>query len=274
MRNKQKNLLFIGTLIVILICAWAFTKKPTDRIHSKEKPEMVFVKGGSFFMGQEDGEEDEKPVHKVQLSNFYIGKYEITVAQFRDFCEATDRAMPREPKWGLQDDHPIVNTTWNDAAAYVSWLNISSSQNYRLPTEAEFDYVIRNGGKSGIYPWGTGLPRNENIADESIKKTGFSRSVWDGYDDGYASIAPVGSFPPNELGVHDINGNVWEWVSDWYSEFMEKAVKDPQGPASGKFKVGKGASFNADPWHCRTASRAYVAPDFQGPGFRLAKDAE
>ena len=114
---------------------------------------------------------------------------------------------------------------------------------------------------------------NENVADESHKAVS-SRRVWEGYDDGYMYTSPVGTFPANLLGVHDINGNIWEWVSDWHDEFGADPVTDPKGPSGGTNKVGKGASFNADPWHSRTASRDFVSPDFKKPGFRLAKDGK
>ena len=236
-------------------------------------PEIVFVKGGSFEMGQADGEFDEKPVHKVTLSDFYVGKFEISVGQYREFCTETGREMPKEPGWGWVEDHPIVNTSWNDSQAYINWLNKKTGESFRLPTEAEFDYVIREGGKPGDYPWGDGMPKNENIADESYSIEYPSRRFWKGYDDGYVHASPIGSFPANALGVHDINGNVWEWVSDWHTEFSGDPVKDPKGPETGKHKVGKGASFDADPWHSRTASRAFVEPTFTAPGFRIAKDA-
>ena len=244
---------------------------PTPEV-KVEQPKLVAIKGGTFMMGQANGEGDEGPVHQVTIDDFSMGQYEVTVAQYRVFCEATNRTMPKEPAWGWIDKHPIINTSWNDAMAYINWLNETTGEQYRLPTEAEFDYVIRNGGKPGIYPWGNGMPLNENIADESLKKVNPSRNIWKGYDDGFANTSPVGSFQANELGVYDINGNAWEWCSDWYGPFPMEAVNNPKGPANGKHKVGKGASYNADPWHARSASRSYVKPDFEGPGFRLAKD--
>ena len=223
-------------------------------------------------MGQNDGEGDEKPEHAVVLDDFYMGKYEVTVSEYRTFCIATKREMPKEPKWGWKDDHPIVNSSWNDAMAYITWLNEETGENYRLPTEAEFEYVIRNGGKPGVYAWGDGLPENENIADEALDRATESGRIWNGYDDGFASIAPVGSFPPNAVGVCDINGNVWEWCSDWYGDYPSTKTTNPKGPNTGTHKVGRGASFNADPWPCRSAGRSWVEPTFTGPGFRLARD--
>jgi formylglycine-generating enzyme required for sulfatase activity len=234
-------------------------------------PQMVEIKGGTFIMGQKNGEGDEKPEHLVELKDFLIGKYEVTVAEYKDFCKETQREMPPEPEWGWIADHPIMNTSWNDAIAYINWLNGQTDEHYRLPTEAEFEYVIRNGGEPGIYPWGDGLPENENIADESLKEATSSNRIWNNYQDGFAYTAPVGSFNPNRLGIHDINGNIWEWCSDWYDKFSEVKAINPKGPGSGTYKVGRGGSYDSDPWHSRTASRAFVKPEFRKPGFRLAK---
>ena len=230
---------------------------------------MQFIKGGVFMMGQSDGEGDERPVHQVTLSDFYISKFELTVGEYRTFCEETNREMPKEPKWGWVDQHPIVNTTWYDAQDYINWYNEKTGLNFRLPTEAEFEYVLRNGGKPGVYSHEKGRIY-ENVADETFKVATGRSNIWSGYDDGYAQVAPVGSFPPNELGLYDINGNMWEWVSDWYGAYDDQEVTNPQGPEKGTHKVGRGASFGADPWHCRSAGRNWVKPGFTGPTFRLA----
>ena len=268
--NSKLTPSIVGLLLILLsiICV-AFVNKSTTTLPN---PEMVKIEGGTFIMGQDSGEGDEKPEHEVELSTFYIGKYEVTVSEFRTFCEATDRDMPKTPKWGWKEDHPIVNCTWNDAMAYINWLNETKNDNYRLPTEAEFEYVIRNGGKPGVYPWKDEEPQNENLADISFKKVTSSSRIWSNYDDGFPNTAPVGSFEPNDLGVYDINGNIWEWCNDWYQEYSSEKQVNPKGPDSGNNKVGRGGSYNADPWHSRTASRAWVEPSFEAPGFRLAKD--
>lgn len=240
-------------------------------VSEQQNSELVLIKGGTFSMGQIDAEADERPVHQVTIDDFYMGKYEVTVAEYRKFCEATGHSMPKEPAFGWKENHPVLNTSWNDAMAYIDWLNKSLDDDFRLPTEAEFEYVIRGGAKPGAYPWGKGNPKNENIADEAFKGSKNARTTWTDYVDGYRFTSPVGAMGTNALGVCDINGNVWEWCSDWYGDYSEEAVKNPQGPAEGKWKVGRGASFNADPWHCRSAGRNWVEPTFTGPGFRLAK---
>ena len=217
--------------------------------------DMVYIKGGSFMMGQADGEGDERPVHKVTLDDFYMAAYEVTVKEYREFCDATEREMPEEPDWGWQDNHPISNTSWYDAKAFIDWLNEKTEKHYRLPTEAEFEYVIRNGGKTKEQYSIKSASINENVADESFKRTSGRTRIWEGYDDGFAYLSPVGSFPPNALGIYDINGNAWEWCSDWYGEYPKEAVINPKGPNTGSHKVGRGASYGADPWHCRAAGR-------------------
>ncbi|WP_082591137.1 formylglycine-generating enzyme family protein [Sediminicola sp. YIK13] len=257
-------------LIVLALMCSAFSTKLLIIENIIKNPKMVEIEGGTFIMGQNNGEGDEKPEHLVEIKDFYIAKFEITVAEYRKFCNATKRDMPKKPEWGWIDNHPIINTSWNDAIGYIEWLNEKTHQDYRLPTEAEFEYVIRNGGEPGVYPWGELQPTNENLADETYKsKTSRSR-IWENYQDSFAFTAPVGSFEPNKLGVCDINGNIWEWCSDWYGAYSNQKMIDPQGPISGKNKVGRGASYDADPWHSRSASRAFVEPDFKRPGFRLA----
>ncbi len=255
----------ITTLATLLF----FSYNPAKQENS---PQMVKISGGTFMMGQDDGEGDEKPAHEVTLSDFLIGKYEVTVAEYLIFCEDTDRKMPNEPAWGWIPDHPIMNTSWNDAMDYIQWLNKKMNENFRLPTEAEFEYVIRNGGEPGVYPWGNRLPQDENLADVVFTKETKSTRAWESYNDGFAYTAPVGSFKANKLGVHDINGNIWEWCSDWHQDYTDNKQTNPMGPSSGVHKVGRGGSYNSDPWHSRTASRAFVKPTFQKPGFRLAKD--
>ncbi|NND10660.1 MAG: SUMF1/EgtB/PvdO family nonheme iron enzyme, partial [Flavobacteriaceae bacterium] len=99
-----------------------------------------------------------------------------------------------------------------------------------------------------------------------------SNRIWKEHNDGHAFIAPVGSFKPNKVGVYDINGNIWEWCQDWYGHYPSQKTTNPKGPETGTHKVGRGGSYNADPWHSRSASRAWVKPDFKKPGFRLAKN--
>jgi formylglycine-generating enzyme len=224
------------------------------------EPEMVLVDGGSFLMGSNDGEQEEKPVHKVSVGSFYLAKTEVTVAQYREFCRATSRQMPEEPKWGWQDHFPIVNVSWKDAQAYCDWLAQKTGQKFRLPTEAEWEFAARGGKKTKKFNY-SGGNAIEEVAwfDKNSNKQAHG----------------VGSKKPNELGLYDLTGNVWEWVADWFGEdyFANSPERDPQGPRSGAMRVMRSGSYVNYPGDNRIAIRISNMPDDTGPffGFRVAK---
>jgi len=262
--------------------------------------EFVFVKGGCYRMGDTfgDGEKKEKPVHEVCVADFNMGKYETTVGQFRRFTEVTGYRTEAEKKgssygWDgkdwkeikgmnwrkpgfVQDDkHPVTCVSWNDAQAFIKWLGKEAGKPYRLPTEAEWEYAARSGGKDYKYSWGSGPPSG-NIADESFGKKfseGPEGQIWKGYDDGHVYTAPVGSYRPNDLGIYDLTGNVWEWCQDWYGEkyYGSKVKENPKGPKSGYFRVLRGGSWIDKPRTVRAASRYWYSPDdrLSNFGFRL-----
>jgi formylglycine-generating enzyme required for sulfatase activity len=188
-------------------------------------------------------------------------KYEVTVAQYRQFCQMTGHEMPEEPSWGWQDDHPVVNVTWHDAMAYCAWAGV------RLPTEAEWEYAAR-GGQGYLFPWGNDLPgrgdRVGNVADEAAKKENPGWDIFAGYDDGYVYTAPVGSYEPNPFGVYDLAGNVWEWCSSQYQSYpyrandgRENIDKNEQNMA----RVLRGGSWVIYPFSVRAATRPGFDPD-------------
>lgn len=260
--------------------------------------DMVLIKGGCFKMGNrfDDGNKDEKPVHKVCVDDFYIGKYEVTVGAFRAFVNDTGYRTEAEEKDGMHhwngeeweqkvdvywdntgflqaDSQPVVGVSWNDAQEFITWLNKRSGKSFRLSTEAEWEYAARSRGKKYKYSWGNGGPSG-NIADETTKRT-FSRwQIWEGYDDGYLFTAPVGSFGPNELGLYDMTGNAWEWCSDWYDkEYYKKSEKqNPMGPPSGIHRVNRGSCWHCGPELNRVTFRSYIYADYRfiTLGFRLA----
>lgn len=217
--------------------------------------EMVFVKGGTFQMGSKDGDSDEKPVHSVTLSDFFIDKYEVTVKQYREFCNATRRSMPEAPSWGWQEDHPIVNVSWHDATAYAEWAG------KRLPTEAEWEFAARCGNQSQGFKYS-----GSNTIDEA---------AWYKSNSG-GNTRSVGEKKPNELGIYDMTGNVWEWCSDWYDEnyYSESTETNPQGPISGEYRVLRGGSWNGSVDFCRVALRNWNGPVFSSYliGFRCARN--
>ncbi len=160
--------------------------------------EMVLIPAGEFEMGSHDGAPDEKPVHTVRLSEFYIDKYEVTVGQYRQFVRATGAAFPdweEVARYAQTDQHPMVNVSWYDAMAYAKWARKT------LPTEAQWEYAARGGLKRKVYPWG-----NEAL---DVTKANYE-------DSGTGKTVTVGSYPPNGYGLHDMVGNVWEWCIDEY----------------------------------------------------------
>ncbi|MDD5766447.1 MAG: SUMF1/EgtB/PvdO family nonheme iron enzyme [Candidatus Marinimicrobia bacterium] len=285
-----------------------------QQIPSAQKPQplkqaegnMIFVKGGTFQMGSNDGEDDEKPVHTITVSDFWIGKYEVTVAEFEKFISETGYQTDAEKgdgsnfwtgstwekKAGVnwrcdaqgnvrrssELNHPVIHVSWNDAVAYCDWLSRKTGRIYRLPTEAEWEYAARSGGKNYKYAWGNFGPEGKlggNVADESAKKALGWSGTWEGYDDGYVYTAPVGFFEPNELGLYDMTGNVWEWCADWYdAKYYKKSPQnDPQGPSSGDSRVLRGGSWGDGPIYVRCAFRVGSNPGFRnnGSGFRFVR---
>jgi len=217
--------------------------------------EFVLVKGGCYQMGDTfgDGGADEKPVHEVCLKDFYLGKYEITQGQWK-------RVMGDNPSYFKESDgHPVETVSWNDAQEFIRRLNQMSGKSYRLPTEAEWEYAARN-GKNGEKWAGTS---NESELREYAWFSGNSGN----------KTHPVGQKRPNGLGLYDMSGNVWEWVSDWYDEdyYHNSPKNDPPGPSSGQDKVLRGGSWLALPWLVRAADRGWNEPSGRGNvvGFRL-----
>jgi len=261
--------------------------------------EFVLVKGGCFPMGDAfgDGDADEKPVHRVCVGDFYMGKFEVTLGQFRQFVQETGYRTEAErgdgsyyftgtewkkgqdinwknPGFAQTDRHPVVCVSYNDAMAFAEWLSRKSGRTIRLPTEAEWEYAARSGGKKYKYSWGNGSP-SANIGDLSAKKQ-FPKwpvPIWEGYDDGYVYTAPVGTYQPNELGLYDMTGNVWEWCADWYGEkyYSESPQENPQGPTSGQYRVLRGGSWGGVPRGVRAALLGRSDPSDRVvlDGFRL-----
>jgi formylglycine-generating enzyme required for sulfatase activity/predicted Ser/Thr protein kinase len=247
------------------------------------EPEMVFVEGGTFNMGSENGFDSEKPVHQVTLSDFYLGKYEVTVAEFRVFVNNTGYKTDAENgdgsfilangEWGqkaginwrhdtkgetAQDNHPVIHVNWNDAKAYCDWLSKKSGKTYRLPTEAEWEFGARGGKQSKGFEYAG----SNNLGDVG----------WHSGNSGNKTHA-VGEKLPNELGLYDMSGNVLECCSDWYEEYPSGSQTNPTGPTSGLFRVVRGGSWDDYPQHCRVAYRGDLTPDNRCSflGFRLAR---
>jgi formylglycine-generating enzyme required for sulfatase activity len=254
---------------------------------------LVLVPAGEFRMGSAKGEAgrsgDEKQ-HLVRITPFYLGVTEITVGQFRQFVRDTgyktevekngrgghgwskgdvrqDRRYNWEnPGWPQTDEHPAVNVTWKDAEAFCDWLSRKDGATYRLPTEAEWEYACR-AGTTTAYSIGDSseeLVKAGNIADATAKAT-FPDWPCVSSSDGFVFTAPVGRFDANRFGLLDMHGNVWEMCSDWYGEYSQDSVTDPQGPSSGPYRVFRGGSWYFEASHCRSACRCRG----KGPALRL-----
>ncbi len=218
--------------------------------------EFVFVEGGTFKMGDARGF-NSKPVHEVTLKDFYMSKYEVTVSQYRKFCEATGREMPEfYPLWGgWVEDHPMVNISWHDAKTYAEWVG------GRLPTEAEWEYAARGGKLSKGY-----IFAGSNDPDAV---------AWHSKNSGERT-KPVGLKKPNELGIYDMSGNIWEWCEDWYDPkyYTSSPSENPVGPETGRGKIRRGGSWFFAPARCGVAIRDSYTPTVKlfGMGIRVVKD--
>ena len=255
------------------------------------KMEFVLVPAGSFTMGgpgksKWEGQGNEGPIHKVTITKpFYIGKYEVTVAQFAAFIAATKYQTDcekagnkgegvKDGRWGEQTgvtwrnpgiaqtpDHPVVLVSWNDAQAFAAWLSKQTGRDVRLPTEAQWEYAAR-GPRSLEYPFGEkwdGLKVNHS--DAALKNSGWKHGGTND-NDGYAYTAPVGKFNnASWCGAFDMAGNVWERVQDWEADYTAEAQVDPQGPANGQRRVDRGGSWVDNLQACRAAARERKPPD-------------
>ncbi len=234
---------------------------------------MVFVKGGKFLMGSHSTEadrSDDELQHEVELSDFYIGKYEVTQKQWRD-------VMGDNPSYFKNCDNcPVEQVSWNEIQEFIKKLNQQTGRNYRLPTEAEWEYAAKGGIKSSKFAYAgvadkSNLDKYANFCDQNCEYNWKTESS----NDGYKGTAPVGKLLPNELGLHDMSGNVWEWCSDWYGSdyYKSSAAKNPTGPNSGSDRVIRGGSWYYYPQNCRAADRSSVTPGNRSYsfGFRLAR---
>ena len=240
-------------------------------------------------MGAADAADDERPVHRVYVSEFSIGRFPITQDEYARFVRATGHPAPSvrglplvaaggrdltfrelaEPyEW--RDDtpppghgaHPAVLVRYDDAVAYCRWLADELERRIRLPTEAEWEKAARGGVEGQRYPWGNDIDpsRGNFLADKSTKRQRGTR--------------PTGTYPPNAYGLCDVIGNVWEWVADWYGHeyYTEGAQRDPRGPETGSLRIVRGGSWvNDDVTMLRCAYRHQVPPDTYAysMGFRI-----
>lgn len=265
--------------------------------------ELRLIPAGQFTMGssrREIGRRSNETLRRIKLSRaFYLGAHEVTNAEFREFMAEHDSGQFAGHSLN-DDDQPVVNVSWENVARYLNWLSIRDGlqpvyeerdglfvptrplrNGYRLPTEAEWAWAARFAERETalVYPWGTELPppdRSGNFADVSAGKVLPTTLVT--YNDGFEVSAPVGSFAPNALGLHDLGGNVAEWVQDFYDVYVDagtEQVVDPLGPVTGRFRVVRGPSWrSATQTNLRLAYRDYSAEARDDLGFRIARNLE
>ncbi|KGI77558.1 formylglycine-generating enzyme family protein [Oleiagrimonas soli] len=278
---------------------------------SGNAPTMVVIPTGSFMMGSADSESghqaSESPLHKVDIEHgLAVSRTEISVAQFREFVRESGyvpdsvrlhgsniydgrRGTMRDDSdatWEddyagrpSRPDHPVVNVSWRDAEAYAAWLSKHTGKNYRLLSEAEYEYVMR-AGTTTPYWWGSGSPKREvenlpGSRDRSPLRRSWTHA-FKGYRDGYWGDAPVGHFAPNPFGLYDIDGNVSEWVQDCWHDNYTRAPRDGSAwvnPGCG-LRMIRGASWGSSPEQSRSAFRIAAEPDTRSGrvGFRVARD--
>jgi formylglycine-generating enzyme required for sulfatase activity len=234
----MRNLLFFVFLFMISQ-SWAQDKAKIEKLL-----EFVKVEGGTYTMGFEE------TAHQVELSSFYMQKTEV----IQELWEAVMGSNPSQDKtW---KDNPVTNVNWNDCGEFIIKLNSITGEKYRLPTEAEWEYAARGGKLSKGYKYSGSDDLNE--------------VAWSS-ENSNLKLHPVAEKKPNELGLYDMSGNVYEWCSDWYGDYRPKAQKDPFGPDNGDVKVMRGGGWGRDAEDFLVANR-YVRFPVNGSrsvGFRL-----
>ena len=232
------------------------TQQAATRISAIPVPETVYVAGGTFRMGSA-AYNSEKPVHSVTLRSYSIGKYEVTFAEYEAFCEATGRSKPGDEGWG-RGHRPVINVNWSDAVAYCQWLSRQMGKTYRLPTEAEWEYAARGGNRSSGYTYSGG--------------NNLGSVAWHSGNSG-GKTQPVGGKSANELGIHDMSGNVYEWCRDWYERdyYVNSPESNPQGPSSGSDRILRGGYWDSSAVICRVTHRNGDEPSerYSDIGFRV-----
>lgn len=252
--------------------------------------QVTRIAAGEFFMGSEDGDDDERPPHKAYIDEFCIGTYPVTNAEYARFVRETShpspgiRAIPLMVSSALEvefrslatayfwsngtppegsDLHPVTLVGYEDATAYCGWLASKTSKPVRLPTEAEWERAARGGLEAKRYPWGDAL---DPACAHFLPDPGLKAQ---------RGTAAVGSYPANAFQLHDMAGNVWEWVSDWYAPnyYARAQYLNPQGPDNGLMRIVRGGAWvNADGRYLRCAYRHKVPLDSYAYsiGFRVA----
>lgn len=205
---------------------------------------MVCVEGGSFTMGatyEQDHEYylEEKPIHRVTLFTFYIGKYEVTQEEWQT-------VMGNNPSSVKGAKRPVENISWNDCQEFIRKLNNMTGKQFRLPTEAEWEYAARGGNRSSGFKY--------------AGSNNLDRVAWYDANSGN-NTSDVGQKVANELGLYDMSGNVWEWCQDWYGNYSDDDLTNPTGPSTGTDRVYRGGGWYSIAGYCRVSCRSAISPE-------------
>ena len=220
----------------------------------------VLVEGGKYKMGNDNGlSPDESPEHEVTLKSFSISATELTFDQYDRFCLAANRSKPNDNGWG-RGAMPVINVDWNDAYEYCQWASKVTGTTIHLPTEAEWEFAARGGRKSRGFTF-SGANQLDDVG-------------WYSENSGHKSHAVAGKLP-NELGIYDMTGNLWEWCADWYSDeyYIIEPLQNPQGPVSGQYHVLRGGSWISSAAYNHVMTRSSLRSDYisASNGFRVVK---
>ena len=237
-------------------------RQPTSLHQTEVGPKLVSIPAGWLLMGSENGQDNERPVHRVWMDGFRLAECQVTNAEYARFVQATGADRP--PLWGdpIFDNlqQPVVAVSWFEAVRYCEWLSGVLATNYRLPTEAEWERAARGGAEGELYPWGNAPP--ESLPD-------YARRWKDGPE-------AVGSLDPNRFGLRDMCANVHEWCSDWFQAdyYCRSPESNPRGPEAGDRRSSRGGSWRHHIKVTRCAARSSIPPQFKYAdyGFRVACD--
>jgi sulfatase modifying factor 1 len=228
------------------------------------EPGLVRIPEGSFLMGSETGQENERPVHRVWVDEFWLASCAVTNAGFAEFVR--DTGSPSAPFCGNPDfsraAQPVVAVSWFEAVKYCEWLSRSTGRSYRLPTEAEWERAARGDVENRLYPWGDDPPQSLPDYEKRWQR----------------GPEPVAQYAPNPFGLYDICENVHEWCSDWYQAayYAQSPERNPTGPDRGERRASRGGSWRHHVKASRCSARSSIPPEFHYAdyGFRVACDLD
>jgi formylglycine-generating enzyme len=233
-----------------------------DQRNTPYQPELALIPAGWFLMGSAQGQDNEQPVHRVWLDDFYLAVRQVTNSEYASFLSAIGKNPP--PFWNEPNfngpQQPVVGVSWFEAAEYCEWLSSATRCNFRLPTEAEWERAARGDVEGKQYPWGDAPPQSRpNYA-----------KLW------LTGPEPVGRSQPNQFGLHEMCENVHEWCSDWFAPnyYQNSPARNPKGPSEGTRRSSRGGSWRHHVKISRCSARSSIPPEFHYAdyGFRVACD--